>query len=148
MIQMKEYVDSYGAKLILDELLQRFNSDRGAIEEKLWNIYMNPEALTSLPVELVAYETSAQANEQSSNESFTKAKEGLSELDDQTLFGFVADYMIAAVAKDLSIMICLKQDETGSWQRSVNVVDLGVKGLDKVDEWFTRDSELTRKFKT
>jgi len=46
MIQMKEYVDSYGAKLILDELLQRFNSDRGAIEEKLWNIYMNPEALT------------------------------------------------------------------------------------------------------
>ncbi|KAJ8901959.1 hypothetical protein NDN08_004161 [Rhodosorus marinus] len=147
-IQTKEYVDSYGAKLILDELLRRFNSDRGAIEEKLWNMYMNPEAMTSLPWELVAYETSAQANEQSSNESFTKAKEGLSELDDQTLLGFIAEYMIAAVAKDLSIMICLKQDETGAWQRSVNVVDLGVKGLDKVDEWFTRDSELTRKFKT
>lgn len=99
-----------------------------------------------LPREVVAYEDATQAYLQYKSSTANDAREQVKAMSDHQLIGLLAEYMIAAVGKDLSVMVCLKKTDAG-WKHVVGVVDIGAKGDEKIDKWYERDMNLVRQFR-
>jgi len=144
-MQSLEYLDSYGAKLVYDELERRGKGSPDSVHDRLYRLYSRPSPWQAEDIGTVTYSSPEIAATSHNDPTFERTVQSLSEIDDAQLEIMLADYMLSSISKDLSIMVCLRE-VVGGWAHDVNVVDVGIKPESKVQRWFDRDRQIVEEF--
>lgn len=161
--QRRDYVDALGAEKIWNHLIDLLGGDEEASETAVWHAYFDehyrPDIVEQVGVarRKLGYVDSAQARRMHSDEEVAKAEQFVETMSVEVSARVIADYMVAGVTKDCSIMISmsmqdatykpevdedvvvLDDDDNTVCVYKLHVVDLDPKPVSKIKAWADRD---------
>lgn len=160
--QRKDFIDALGAEKVWNRLVELHDGSEKDAEAAVWEAYFvrdetHPELISKVEVARnhLSYPSSSYGRDYHSDELVQEAEEYLATIEPDVAARIIADFMVASVIKDCSVMVSMSMQPANyspSQSESavtlpngtvcvyrVEIVDLEPKPISKIRKWAARD---------